>query len=289
MPCIGPDRGEVLDALDVVPHPVAVDEARAALLGDARACGRRRGRARRSACASAACRATRARPSRTRSWLPPMPPLATTTEARLDRELADLVPVAGLAALGAHPEPGCCPTTPTIAPSRRISSSTRCRNRSSTSPASTPSSTVLMNGSSTPGPVPQTMWKRGTELPWPVAVYPPRSGPADDREELDALGAPASRASRPRRRRGRPRPTPGPSRLRRGRTPRCRTSPGGRVRGCRARPVGAARGSRQEEAAERPVRLAAEARLGLLLDDHDALAGLHEFGGGDEARRAPRR
>ncbi len=32
-----------------------------------------------------------------------------------------------------------------------------------------------MNGASTPGPVPQVRWKRGTELPWPSAWLPPRS------------------------------------------------------------------------------------------------------------------
>ena len=31
------------------------------------------------------------------------------------------------------------------------------------------SRTRRSNGSSTPGPVPQVRWKRGTELPWPVA------------------------------------------------------------------------------------------------------------------------
>ena len=39
----------------------------------------------------------------------------------------------------------------------------------------------------------------------------------------------------------------------------------------------------EEQPAERPARLTAEARLGLLLDDHDALAGVDELGGGDEA------
>jgi len=42
----------------------------------------------------------------------------------------------------------------------------------------------------------------------------------------------------------------------------------------------------EEQPAERPVRLSAEARLGLLVDDHDALAGVDEFGGGDESRQA---
>jgi hypothetical protein len=36
-------------------------------------------------------------------------------------------------------------------------------------PSDAASRTVAMNGSSTPGPVPQVMWNRGTELPGPVA------------------------------------------------------------------------------------------------------------------------
>ncbi len=32
-----------------------------------------------------------------------------------------------------------------------------------------------MKGASTPGPVPHVTWKRGTELPGPVASPPPRS------------------------------------------------------------------------------------------------------------------
>jgi len=42
----------------------------------------------------------------------------------------------------------------------------------------------------------------------------------------------------------------------------------------------------EEEAAERPVRLPAEVRLGLLLEHDDALARLDEFGGGDEPGEA---
>ena len=36
-------------------------------------------------------------------------------------------------------------------------------------PGFSASRTRRMNGAITPGPVPQVMWKRGTELPWPVA------------------------------------------------------------------------------------------------------------------------
>ena len=42
----------------------------------------------------------------------------------------------------------------------------------------------------------------------------------------------------------------------------------------------------QEDAAERPERLAAERRLGLLVDEHHALAGVDQLGGGDEPGEA---
>ena len=45
----------------------------------------------------------------------------------------------------------------------------------STRPRAACSRTRRSNGSSTPGPVPQVKWKRGTELPWPCARPPPRS------------------------------------------------------------------------------------------------------------------
>jgi hypothetical protein len=57
------------------------------------------------------------------------------------------------------------PRTPTTAPPSTTSSSTRWRKRSSTSPRSTAARTRRSKGASSPGPVPQVMWKRGTELP----------------------------------------------------------------------------------------------------------------------------
>ena len=42
-------------------------------------------------------------------------------------------------------------------------------------PLSSPRSIASWNGATIPGPVPHVMWNRGTELPGPVAVYPPRS------------------------------------------------------------------------------------------------------------------
>ena len=59
-----------------------------------------------------------------------------------------------------------------------LSPSTRCRKRELDEPPSaTPSRTRRSNGSTMPGPVPQVMWKRGTELPWPVGAGRRRARP----------------------------------------------------------------------------------------------------------------
>src|SRR3954467_6356214 len=111
---------------------------------------------------------------RTISWLPPMPPAVTTTACAVIAKSP--ISVRELASPRATPLPSStAPRTPVTAPSVTSSSDTRCRKRSSTRPASTAARTRRAHGSTTPGRVPQTMWKRGTELPGPVAVYPPRS------------------------------------------------------------------------------------------------------------------
>ena len=79
MPCRGPDRVPVPDALGVVPHPVGVHEARARGLRRSRASGRRRGRARPRSCGAAARPRRSGQLRRTSSWLAPMPPEVTTT------------------------------------------------------------------------------------------------------------------------------------------------------------------------------------------------------------------
>ena len=103
-----------------------------------------------------------------------MPPEVTTTAgARSSNSPAtsrdELTPRS--ASLGAST----VPRTPTTAPSSTISSSTWCRKPNSTSPRSSPASTGSANTRTTSGPVPQVRWNRGTELPWPVALPPPRS------------------------------------------------------------------------------------------------------------------
>ena len=61
------------------------------------------------------------------------------------------------------------PRTPSTVPPLVVSSLTRWRKRSETRPAFAPSRTRCTNGAMIAGPVPQVTWKRGTELPCPVA------------------------------------------------------------------------------------------------------------------------
>ncbi len=106
--------------------------------------------------------------ARTRSWLPPMPPEVTITAWALSSKApatSRLLAVPRSAALGSSTSP----VTVSSAPAVRESPVTRWRKRSWTSPLATPSRTLRSKGATTPGPVPQVMWKRGTELPWPVA------------------------------------------------------------------------------------------------------------------------
>ena len=106
---------------------------------------------------------------RTSSWFPPMPPDDTivapaviSNEPTTSREVA--VPRA--APDGAR----ISPAAPVTAPSAVRSVVTRWRGRIVTRPRASPSSTAAWNGATIPGPVPQVMWNRGTELPGPVAV-----------------------------------------------------------------------------------------------------------------------
>ena len=138
-----------------------------------------------------------------------------------------------------------------------------------------------------PGPVPHVTWNRGTELPWPSARYPPRSahctsgnqrtpcscshGPHVARGEVDEpLGpgaAPAVGAV------GREVGGPEPVRER---------ELGG-VLDAEAALLG---GVDEEQAAERPERLAAQARGGLGVEQRDPATGGDQLGGGDEAGEA---
>ena len=129
------------------------------------------------------------------------------------------------------------------------------------------SRTRRTNGSISPGPVPQVTWKRGTELPWPGRRVAAALGPADVGQQPHALGV-------------QPRallaggevdvglgPAPRPRVLARGRSRRCPASPARPARASRWMPQPALLGAVDEEQpAEGPERLAAERRLGLLVD-----------------------
>ncbi len=112
MPWPRPDRVPVVDALGVVPHPVAVDQARAGGLADRRASGRRRGRGRRRSSASAACPSRSGQFWRTRSWLPPMPPEVTITAPALSSNSPTTSRELGLPARDRARAPARCRVTP---------------------------------------------------------------------------------------------------------------------------------------------------------------------------------
>lgn len=106
--------------------------------------------------------------ARTRSKLPPMPPEVTITAwARYSKAPVTVRLVARPRSTSEGSSTS--PETVSRAPPERDSPVTRCRNASRTSPRATPSRTRRSNGATTPGPVPHVMWKRGTELPCPMA------------------------------------------------------------------------------------------------------------------------
>ena len=82
MPCAGPHRRVVDDALRVVPHPVGVDHPAAGPLGDARASARRSNPGTPESISAGAASGPPGQFRRTRSWLPPMPPEVTITAER---------------------------------------------------------------------------------------------------------------------------------------------------------------------------------------------------------------
>ncbi len=156
--------------------------------------------------------------------------------------------------------------------------STRWRNFSTIRPAATCSRTRRSNGSTTPGPVPQVMWKRGTELPWPSASAAAALGPADHRKPAHAHAM-----------------QPGPhlagGEVDIGLGHLARPEILGPVEAGRAHPVlqrqlaavldahapllGAVD---EEQPAQRPEGLAAERVFALLFEDRHASAGVRQFG-----------
>lgn len=97
-----------------------------------------------------------------------MPPDVTITAWPLSSNVSvvtRLLAVPRSASLGSSTSPVTVSTAPAVA----ASPVTRWRKRKVTSPLATPSRTFRSKGATTPGPVPQVMWKRGTELPCPRA------------------------------------------------------------------------------------------------------------------------
>ena len=215
---------------------------------------------------------------RTRSWLPPMPPEVTITAcARSSKSPTStrLLALPRSTRVGSRT----APRTPTTVPPSTTSSSTRCRKANRIRPVATCSRTRRSNGATTPGPVPQVMWKRGTELPWPSARPSPRSAqPTTGKNrcpisrsqdallaggEVDVRLGPAAR----------------PVVLLAVELRAARASPAGQLAGVLDAHPALLGGVDEEQPAERPERLAAEGLLGLLVEQQHPLA----------RRRRPRR
>ena len=184
MPWPGQIGSQFAHALDVVPHPVRVDDPAAGALGDPQHPAVDVGGHPGDHLASAALPSRAGQFARTRSWL--RADAAGGDDHRLGR--------GGRSRRRPSREVGApratsagssiSPRTPVDGAARAVtSSSTRCRNRSGHLTVPDGSRTRRTNGSSTPGPVPQMMWNRGTELPCPPAAYAAALGPAHDREE----------------------------------------------------------------------------------------------------------
>ena len=216
MPWPGPDRVPVRDALGVVPHPVAVDQVCAGRRRRCRASGRRRGPGHRRAGAPAACRAGPASSPRTRSWLPPMPPDVTITACAAQLEVADRR--RGCWPRRARRRSGSrtAPRTPVTAPS--VDGRARRPGAGSanvTRPSRRRPATRRANGATTPGPGAPGDVEAGDGVAGPVGDVAAALGPADDGEEphaalaqpgallaggeLDVRLGPAARPVRPRR------------------------------------------------------------------------------------------
>ncbi len=106
-----------------------------------------------------------------------------------------------------------------------------------------------------------------------------------------AASAPLWRAATPASRRARtphmPSPTAAATRPRGGRTPPCPPSPARPARASRLHaPAPLLGGVDHEQAAQRPVRLPTQALLGLLLDEHDPLAGVGQLSRGHQPGQA---
>ena len=152
---------------------------------------------------------------RTSSWLPPIPPLVDDHRAGAQLERADRVAVGGDAARARRRARGSC--------RRRRRPRRRDRQRVDAvaeaqvvepAAARPPHERLDHARPGAPGDV-----EARDRVAVPDRAVPAALGPADVRHQLDALRAPARRASRPPRSRRRPRPSGAATRRRAGRSP----------------------------------------------------------------------
>ena len=176
--------------------------------------------------------------------------------------------------------------TPSTVPSVMVSASTRCRQRSSTRPLRCASRTSPDERLDQPRPGSPGDVEAGHRVARPVRELAAALGPADVRQEADAL-------------RVQPRPLLPGSPVDVGLGPAARPLVLGPVEPGRAEPVLPGELARvpdphpallgavdEEQAAERPERLAAERLLRLLVDEDHAAPGRCQLRGGDEPGEA---
>ena len=180
------------------------------------------------------------------------------------------------------------PRTPTTAPSSTTRSSTRCRKPNSTRPRSSPASTGSAKTRTTSGPVPQVRWKRGTELPWPVALPLPRSAQPTNgsTRRPSVVQVVALLAGRELDVRLGPLPRPDVLVVEPVEAGRAQPVLEGELAGVLDAHPALLGGVDEEQPAEGPERLAAEVVAVLLVEDQHAPAGLGQLVGGDEAGEA---
>ena len=220
-----PDRVPVGDALDVVPHPVAVDHRR------------RRPRSvmpiiRPSTCAGtpesmrAGGGAEPRRPaSRTRSWLPPIPPEVTITACARNSNSPAAVRDDGVAARRRRSARGWCPDTPSTAPSGDGERVDPVPEPELDEPGLGRRPDPPLERLDDPGPGAPGDVEPRHAVAGAAGVVAAALGPADDRDDASAPWRRARRASPRRPTRRRPWPTGAATRLPAGRSPPCRASP----------------------------------------------------------------
>ena len=281
-----PDRRPVPDALDIVPHPVAVDQPRAGGLGDA-------DHAAVDMFGHAGDHVFRRLAKPLRPVLPDQIVIAADAAGgddhglRAQREVADDLARSCSCRARHSSARGSTPLTPSTVPLVIVSASTRWRNLKIRWPlvsrlARAPLERLDDAGTGAPGDV-----KARHRIAVAHRVIAAALGPADHRKDPMAHRAQPAALLAGRERHIGFRPAPRPEifvAVEAGRSHPVLQREIVTVLDAEPALFGAVD---QEQSAERPERLAAEALLALLVDHDDALAGVGDFGRGDEAREAP--